>query len=48
MLLETSIASGKLVCGHCGHEYGVKEGIGNFLLPSKPISIREICCRDKR
>lgn len=31
LLLETSIASGKLVCGNCGHEYAVKEGIANFL-----------------
>ncbi|KAF1824347.1 Trm112p-domain-containing protein [Dissoconium aciculare CBS 342.82] len=34
LLLETSIASGKLACGNCGHEYAVKEGIANFLLPS--------------
>ena len=25
---------GKLVCGNCGHEYKIKEGIANFLLPS--------------
>lgn len=25
---------GKLVCGACGHEYAVKEGIANFLLPN--------------
>jgi len=30
LLLETSIASGKLVCGNCGHEYAVKEGIVSF------------------
>lgn len=34
LLMETSIESGKLVCGNCGHEYAVKEGIANFLLPS--------------
>jgi len=34
LLVETSVANGKLVCGHCGHEYAVKEGIANFLLPS--------------
>lgn len=25
---------GKLICGDCGHEYMIKEGIANFLLPS--------------
>lgn len=25
---------GKLVCGSCGHEYNIKEGIANFLLPN--------------
>ncbi|KAI4750889.1 hypothetical protein E4T52_16550 [Aureobasidium sp. EXF-3400] len=34
LLVETSVSDGKLVCGHCGHEYAVKEGIANFLLPS--------------
>ncbi|KAF2156840.1 Trm112p-domain-containing protein [Myriangium duriaei CBS 260.36] len=34
LLMETGIESGKLVCGNCGHEYAVKEGIANFLLPS--------------
>ncbi|KAK7734437.1 hypothetical protein SLS57_000131 [Botryosphaeria dothidea] len=34
LLLETTIASGKLVCANCEHEYAVKEGIANFLLPS--------------
>lgn len=34
LLMETGIAEGKLVCGNCGHEYAVKEGIANFLLPS--------------
>ncbi|KAK4122248.1 Trm112p-domain-containing protein [Parathielavia appendiculata] len=34
LLMETQINEGKLVCGHCGHEYAVREGIANFLLPS--------------
>ncbi|KAL1897317.1 type I protein arginine N-methyltransferase Rmt1 [Sporothrix stenoceras] len=34
VLVETEIVEGKLVCGNCGHEYGVREGIANFLLPS--------------
>ncbi|ETS80385.1 hypothetical protein PFICI_07914 [Pestalotiopsis fici W106-1] len=34
LLMETQIMEGKLVCGHCGHEYAVREGIANFLLPS--------------
>ncbi|KXL42593.1 hypothetical protein M433DRAFT_76075 [Acidomyces richmondensis BFW] len=34
LLMETSIENGKLTCGNCGHEYAVKEGIANFLLPS--------------
>jgi multifunctional methyltransferase subunit TRM112 len=34
LLLETQILEGKLVCGNCGHEYAVKEGIANFLLPN--------------
>jgi multifunctional methyltransferase subunit TRM112 len=33
LLLETTVVEGKLVCGCCGHEYAVKEGIANFLLP---------------
>ncbi|KAM3076070.1 type I protein arginine N-methyltransferase Rmt1 [Clarireedia jacksonii] len=33
LLMETEIEEGALVCGNCGHEYKVKEGIGNFLLP---------------
>ena len=37
MLMETSVVSGKLVCGNCGHEYAVKEGIANFLLPSHMV-----------
>lgn len=34
LLMETSMESGTLTCGNCGHEYAVKEGIANFLLPS--------------
>lgn len=34
LLVETQMTEGKLVCGHCGHEYHVREGIANFLLPS--------------
>jgi multifunctional methyltransferase subunit TRM112 len=34
LLLETHVIEGKLVCGNCGHEYMIKEGIANFLLPS--------------
>lgn len=34
VLIETQVASGKLVCGNCGHEYAVREGIPNFLLPA--------------
>lgn len=34
LLLETEMLEGKLRCGSCGHEYGVKEGVGNFLLPA--------------
>ncbi|KAK3677617.1 hypothetical protein LTR78_002467 [Recurvomyces mirabilis] len=37
LLMETSIQSGKLVCGNCEHEYAVKEGIANFLLPSHMV-----------
>jgi len=33
VLLETCVREGKLVCGCCGHEYAVKEGVANFLLP---------------
>ncbi|PGH18745.1 hypothetical protein AJ79_00158 [Helicocarpus griseus UAMH5409] len=33
-LLETQVMEGKMVCGNCGHEYRIKEGIANFLLPS--------------
>jgi multifunctional methyltransferase subunit TRM112 len=33
ILLETTIREGKLVCGNCGHEYAVKEGVPNFLVP---------------
>lgn len=34
ILLATEVREGKLVCGNCGHEYNIKEGIANFLLPS--------------
>lgn len=34
LLVETQLIEGKLVCGNCGHEYHVREGIANFLLPS--------------
>lgn len=34
LLLETEVMAGKMVCGHCGHEYKIKEGIANFLLPN--------------
>lgn len=34
LLLETQITAGKLVCGNCGHEYAIREGIANFLLPA--------------
>ncbi|KAI0810714.1 hypothetical protein GGR55DRAFT_645107 [Xylaria sp. FL0064] len=34
LLLETQMMEGKLVCASCGHEYAVREGIANFLLPS--------------
>ncbi|XHG05223.1 hypothetical protein AWENTII_008466 [Aspergillus wentii] len=34
LLLETQVMEGKLTCGNCGHEYMIKEGIANFLLPS--------------
>lgn len=34
LLLEIHVMEGKLICGDCGHEYMIKEGIANFLLPS--------------
>jgi multifunctional methyltransferase subunit TRM112 len=34
LLIETTVKEGKLVCGECGHEYAVNEGIANFLLPA--------------
>lgn len=34
LLMETQMMEGKLVCANCGHEYAVREGIANFLLPS--------------
>lgn len=34
LLLETHVKEGKMICGNCGHEYKIKEGIANFLLPN--------------
>ncbi|KAI4169127.1 MAG: hypothetical protein LQ343_005921 [Gyalolechia ehrenbergii] len=34
LLLETEVMEGRMVCGNCGHEYKIKEGIANFLLPN--------------
>ncbi|QKX62610.1 uncharacterized protein TRUGW13939_09771 [Talaromyces rugulosus] len=34
LLLETEVVEGKLCCTNCGHEYEIKDGIANFLLPS--------------
>lgn len=34
LLLETQVTEGTLKCDNCGHEYAIKEGIANFLLPS--------------
>ncbi|KAL8680191.1 MAG: hypothetical protein Q9186_003603 [Xanthomendoza sp. 1 TL-2023] len=34
LLMETEVVEGKMVCGNCGHEYKIKEGIANFLLPN--------------
>jgi len=34
VLLETEVVEGKMVCGSCGFEYGISQGVGNFLLPS--------------
>lgn len=34
LLMETHLVEGKLACGNCGHEYPIREGIANFLLPS--------------
>jgi multifunctional methyltransferase subunit TRM112 len=34
LLLETSVTEGKLVCGNCGFEYPIKDGVANFLLPA--------------
>lgn len=33
LLIDTGVVEGKLVCGNCGFEYPIKEGVGNFLLP---------------
>lgn len=37
LLMETTIQNGKLACANCGHEYAIKEGIANFLLPSHMV-----------
>ncbi|KAL8673700.1 MAG: hypothetical protein Q9168_001861 [Polycauliona sp. 1 TL-2023] len=34
LLMETDVVQGKMVCRNCGHEYNIKEGIANFLLPN--------------
>ena len=34
LLMETQVVEGKMVCGNCGHEYKIREGIANFLLPN--------------
>ena len=34
LLLETAVVEGKLVCGNCGFEYPIKDGVANFLLPA--------------
>lgn len=34
LLMETQVIEGKLVCGNCGHEYRIRDGIANFLLPA--------------
>ena len=34
LLLETRVEEGSLVCGNCGHEFKIHQGIANFLLPS--------------
>jgi len=39
LLMETSIATGKLVCGNCGHEYAVKEGIVSSMLDETVIEV---------
>ena len=43
LLLETEVREGKMVCGNCGHEYKIKEGIANFLLPSHLGETTVIC-----
>ena len=49
LLLETEVTEGKMICGNCGHEYKIKEGIANFLLPSHlgeciHIAVPRVCC----
>ncbi|KAI4087128.1 MAG: hypothetical protein LQ344_007023 [Seirophora lacunosa] len=42
LLLETEVVEGKMVCGNCGHEYKIKEGIANFLLPNHLGTPRDV------
>ncbi|KAL8955887.1 MAG: hypothetical protein Q9193_006412 [Seirophora villosa] len=42
LLLETEVVEGKMVCGNCGHEYKIKEGIANFLLPNHLGTSRDV------
>lgn len=45
--METHVTEGKLICGNCGHEYMIKDGIANFLLPSHlGLSLLECCFID--
>jgi multifunctional methyltransferase subunit TRM112 len=34
VLMETEVQEGSMVCGCCGYEYKIHQGVGNFLLPS--------------
>lgn len=43
LLVETQVVEGKLVCGNCGHEYNIHQGIANFLLPNH---LGMLCARD--
>lgn len=43
LLLETHVTEGKLICENCGHEYRIKDGIANFLLPSHLGLFRVFC-----
>ena len=46
LLLETEVMGGKMVCGNCGHEYKIKEGIANFLLPNHLGKSRSLLHRE--